>query len=414
MTKFIVDTNVLLDNPEFISTVENVDIIIPYGVVCELDSKKYEPGTLGLASRTVSRFLDELRVQGNFSEGITTKAGSRIFVIIGPDMAVDDMIIQMAVDLQENNIPCSVLSNDTNVRIKAAIHGIATEANKCLNVKPKYQPIPTYSVSEELLNELYSEGSLELQEGWNPAINTYMILKSEIREASGVVWYDGFELNRVKIPDSIFGIKNKNVEQLCAIHALMNPELPLVVMTGLAGSGKTLLAVAAGLQQVLEDEVYEKIMVIKNPVPVGRDIGFMPGTLEEKMAVWAGAITDNFEILIKSNSKKTFEMLVSKGQIEIVPLTHLRGRTLANTFVILDEAQSLTRHEIKTIATRIGEGSKLVVTGDLEQIDDPRSSINNNGLIILKEAFAGTDWGSCIDMQKTERSDFAAVAAERL
>lgn len=414
MTKYIVDTNVLLDNPEFISTVENTDIIIPYGVIKELDSKKYEPGTLGLASRTVSRFLDQLRTEGSFSEGVSTPRGSRIFIIVGQDLPVDDQIVQMALDLMEHGVPCVVVSNDTNVRIKAALHGIPAEANRQLNVKPVYSTIPTYHVSEELLNKLYSEGCLDVQDGWEPIVNGYMILKSDIREASAVVCFDGFDLNRVKIPDGIFGIKHKNVEQMCALHALLNRELPLVVMTGLAGSGKTLLAVAAALHETVEKKAYEKIIVIRSPTPVGKDVGYMPGSLQEKMLVWAGSIYDNFEVLMRGHTKKNFEMFLENGTIEILPPTFLRGRSLDKTFVILDEAQSLSRHEIKTIATRIGEGSKLVVTGDLEQIDNPRASVYDNGLSILKEAFVNTDWAASIDLQKTERSDFAAAAAERL
>jgi PhoH-like ATPase len=415
VNKYIVDTNVLLSHPEFLIDARDSYIIVPYGVIKELDKKKYEPGTLGLASRTVSRQLDDLRQKGDLTVGVETEAGSKILVVVGDDsLPADDMIIQMGLSFKSEGINCIILSNDINVRIKAAVNGLQTEADQNLNVKPEYASIRTMVVSDETINALFVEGSIPIQDGWQLSINEYFVIKVEGRSSSAVVQYDGEDLKLVKIPKSIFGITNKNVEQLCALHALMNENIPLVTMTGLAGSGKTLMAVAAALQATLEDGMYDKIVVIRPPVPVGRDVGFMPGSLREKMEVWAGSIIDNFSVLMKGNRKKNFEMLLDNGTIEILPPTFLRGRSMEKTFIILDEAQSLSRHEIKTIATRVGEGSKLVVTGDLEQIDNPRASIYDNGLAILKETFAGTEWAVCIDLQKSERSDFAAIAAQRL
>jgi len=412
--KYLVDTNVLLSYPEFV-TQPDIEIVLTYSVICELDKKKYEPGTIGLSSRLVSKWLDRARTEGDLASGVRTEHRNTVYVVMDQElnMPTDDCLVAVGGQLLESGVSFVLLSNDVNVRIKAALSGInASGWGAGLASKVEYQAIREISVSDDIINLFYANSRMEPLPGWDIVQNSYVMLRSEIRTTTTAIgFFNGKHLDVVTGKQGLFGIRHKNVDQMCAIDALVREDIPLVTLVGKAGSGKTLLAVAAALDAMLEKRTVEKILVIRPPIPVGKDIGFLPGDLKEKLAAWAGPLYDNLDVLMKGKSKN-LDIYIESGAIEVVPPTFMRGRSLNKTFVILDEGQSLTRHEMKTIATRIGEGSKLVVTGDLEQIDNPRVSSTDNGLAVLVEAFMGTQWASCLNLVKGERSDFASAAAE--
>ena len=414
--KYLVDTNVLLSYPEFI-TQPDIEIVLTYSVICELDNKKYEPGTIGLASRQVSKWLDRARVEGDLASGVKTEYGNTVYVIMDQEleMPTDDCLVAVGGQLLESEVQFVLLSNDVNVRIKAALSGInASGWGSGLAHKVEYQELREILVGDDIVNLFYSSLRLEPQEGWDLEKNSYVMLRSEIREnATAIGFFNGTALELVTGKQGLFGLRHKNVDQMCAMDALQRDKIPLVTLVGKAGSGKTLLAIAAALDALLEKRTVDKIILVRPPVPVGKDVGFLPGSIQEKMAAWAGPLYDNLDVLMKGKGKN-LDVYMENGTIEVVPPTFMRGRSLNKTFVILDEGQSLTRHEMKTIATRIGDGSRLVVTGDLEQIDNPRVSSIDNGLAILVETFRGSEWAACLNLVRGERSGFASAAADLL
>lgn len=412
--KYLVDTNVLLSYPEFV-TQPSIEVILTYSVICELDKKKYEPGTIGLASRQVSKWLDRARTEGDLAAGVRTEYNNKVYVIMDQELGLptDDALVAIGTQLVDAGADFVLLSNDINVRVKAALSGVNTAGwGAGLAHKVEYAAIREITVSDDIINLFYANSRLDPLKDWDISKNSYVMLRSEIRQtATAIGFFNGQELQLVTGKQGVFGIKHKNVDQMCAIDALVREDIPLVTLVGKAGSGKTILAVAAALHALLEERSVEKIMIIRPPVPVGKDIGFVPGSAAEKMQVWAGPLYDNLDVLMKGKGKN-LDMYFESGAIEILPPTFMRGRSLNKTFIILDEGQSLTRHEMKTIATRLGEDSKLVVTGDLEQIDNPRVSSVDNGLAVLVETFKGTEWAVCLNLVKGERSNFAAAAAE--
>jgi PhoH-like ATPase len=414
--KYLVDTNVLLSYPEFI-TQPDIEIVLTYSVICELDNKKYEPGTIGLASRQVSKWLDRARVEGDLASGVKTEYGNTVYVIMDQElgMPTDDCLVAVGGQLLESDVQFVLLSNDVNVRIKAALSGInASGWGSGLAHKVEYQELREILVGDDIINLFYSSLRLEPQEGWDLEKNSYVMLRSEIREnATAIGFFNGTALELITGKQGLFGLRHKNVDQMCAMDALQREKIPLVTLVGKAGSGKTLLAIAAALDALLEKRTVDKIILVRPPVPVGKDVGFLPGSIQEKMAAWAGPLYDNLDVLMKGKGKN-LDVYMENGTIEVVPPTFMRGRSLNKTFVILDEGQSLTRHEMKTIATRIGDGSRLVVTGDLEQIDNPRVSSIDNGLAILVETFRGSEWAACLNLVRGERSGFASAAADLL
>jgi PhoH-like ATPase len=278
----------------------------------------------------------------------------------------------------------------------------------------KYSKIPEVMVPDQVIIDLYQEKAIDAAEAPEIILNSYAVLKSDCRESHAVVFNNGLELELINHkPQTLFKLSPKNLDQTCAMHALSKVDIPMVALVGPAGSGKTLLAIAAGLDALLEKKSVEKLIIVRSPVPVGKDIGFLPGSLDEKLRPWAGAFWDNLDVLLKGKGKN-LEMFIESGQIEICPMTFMRGRSLNKTFVVLDEGQNLGSHEMKTLATRIGEGSRLVITGDLEQIDNPRGSSADNGLANITAAFKGTKWAVCLDLVKGERSGFASAAADLL
>lgn len=413
---FVVDTNVLLSDGHLFKKMGGKEIVVPLIVVEELDKHKTFPGDLGANARAAIRYLENSIQYGDLLSGVETDDGVKIKIetvtrIDGEKP--DDTIIRTAKSL---NREVTILSNDAHLRIKAHIEGlVAVKHTKDLFTKEdgSYAGVFTINVSPQTINLMYQQGFIELPDLNELPINAFVLLKSEENEKqTGVVRVVGNgRAEKISTNKDVFGIRAKNLEQSCAVELLLDTDVPLVTLVGGAGSGKTLLALAAGLELVMAKKQYKKLVIIRPPIPMGRDIGFLPGSLEEKMEAWAGPIMDNLEVLLNTNVKSNFGHLLETGMIEIAPPTFIRGRSLNDACILIDEAQSLTLHEVKTLVTRVGENSKIILTGDIHQIDNPKVSAEDNGLTELVEAFKPYSLAGHVTLNKCERSGLASLAA---
>lgn len=422
---FVVDTNVLMSDGHWFKKMGGCQVIVPLVVVEELDKHKTDPGDAGANARTAIRYLENSIQFGNLLEGVTTDDDVHIRIFIAEKIEGeknDDNIIRtakLAIELKldgEDGSLTSIVSNDAHLRIKAHTEGvIAIKHSKELFDKEdgSYTGLYSITVSAKDLNDMHAKGFIELDELIDMPVNAFVLLRSDENEKqTGIVRVVGEGVaNRVTPPKDLFGIKAKNLEQGCAIDLMLDKDIPLVTLVGGAGSGKTLIALAAGLDLVMSKKQFKKLVIIRPPIPMGRDIGFLPGSLDEKMAAWAGPIMDNLEVLLTNNTKSNFEHLMDSGIIEIAPPTFIRGRSLNDSVILIDEAQSLTLHEVKTLVTRVGEKSKVILTGDVHQIDNPKVSAEDNGLSELVEAFKPYALAGHITLNKCERSSLAALAA---
>lgn len=422
----VIDTNVFLSDGAAIKKFGQTTINIPFVVLQELDKHKTDSGDVGLNTRLVIRFLEELRERGDLIKGVLTKEGSVVKVIPeikqtkAKDMSADDMIIQTALDLAEKK-DVTLVSNDICLRVKASVKGLIAKGfngnQKHADESELFTGLATINIDSAQINSLYSNGSLELEECKGLFPNQFVLFRDSVSEkhtAIARVAKDGV-VNRVQNTKDVFGIKSKNLEQACAIDILMDPTIKLVTLMGMAGTGKTLISLATALELVLSKKEFDKLIIMRPPIPMGKDIGYLPGTLEEKMSVWLGPIYDNLETVMKGdNSKITLDYLINSGKVEVMPPTFIRGRSLQNSILLVDEAQSLTVHEVKTIATRMHESSKLILTGDVRQIDNTRLSAVDNGLAHIVEVFKNIDIAGHITLTKGERGTLAALAAELL
>lgn len=453
---FVLDTNVLLHDPRAIDRFQDNNVIIPIYVIEEVDSFKKQMTELGRNAREVSRLLDEYRALGNLGNGVPTPGGGTLRVgFVGKvlDQAVlnqhlnDNRILGVALHLKETepDLPCILVTKDTNLRVRADVLGLAAENFEENNVSivDLYPGACEIIVPAEVLDELHDEGVFELDPkkyipmvGENteaqPASKMDQYYDNEyvlVRSAKGpqttlarVKIEDGTPMMRPLVRrnrDDVWGVRPRNKEQAFAIDALLDDDIALVTLLGKAGTGKTLLAIAAGLRKVTDEQKFAKLVVSRPIFPMGRDIGYLPGTVEEKLNPWMRPIFDNVEYLMgltKADKKagRGAEELINMGMIEIEPLTYIRGRSLPNQFFIVDEAQNLTPHEIKTILTRIGEGSKLILTGDPYQIDNPYIDSESNGLTYVIDRFKGQSIFSTVTLFKGERSQLAELAANLL
>lgn len=422
MPTYVMDTNVLLTDGFILNKLDKLNVIVPLIVIQELDKHKTDAGETGLHARRAIRSLNELMLKGNLVEGVQAK--DALFVKVIPsddtDLTPDDQIIAIAKKLSTKTKKAKIMSNDVALRVKANIIGVASEEYKSGQMvqtdEDLFSGLKYLSVPGTMIDKLYQEGSLDIPEyAGLLQPHEFVNLRSEINDthtALGRMCTDGKIRKLAKIKDT-FGIHSKNVEQACALELLLDKNVPLVTLMGKAGTGKTLLALAACLELVVSKKEYQKIIILRSPIPMGRDIGFLPGTLEEKMDVWAGPIYDSLKVLM-GDTKHTLEYFMDQEIIEIGPPTFIRGRSLKDCIVLVDEAQSLSRHEMKTIATRMAENSKLIVTGDVYQIDNPQLSAVDNGFSHLVEKFKPEVLSGHMKLTKCERSDLAARAAELL
>jgi PhoH-like ATPase len=438
---FVLDTNVLLHDPRSIFGFEDNDVVIPIYVIEEIDNFKRDLSTLGRNARQVSRILDEFRVQGKLGEGVPIAPDKgRIKVLLadkklphgaGEGRTTDDKILAVALDLLEKDKgrPTVFVTKDTNLRIRADALGLHAEdydVEGLAALDDLWSGVSDADVSPEQVNEFYANGTLPWAppEGDPPPPNAFVVLRDRSNpQHSAVGKYSAAKQAFVKLiqtpKEGVWGIRPRNKEQSFTLDLLLNDEVRLVTIVGKAGTGKTLLAIAAGLQKTMEEGVYQKLLVSRPIFPLGRDIGYLPGSVEEKLNPWMQPIFDNVEYLMNlSRSEKKagrgYHELLDLGILEIEPLTYIRGRSIPNQFIIVDEAQNLTPHEVKTIITRVGDGTKIVLTGDPYQIDNPYVDQTNNGLIHVVNRFRQERLAGHVTLSKGERSPLAELAANLL
>ncbi|MCD6422633.1 MAG: PhoH family protein [Elusimicrobia bacterium] len=429
---FVLDTNVLIHEPTSIFSFADNVVAIPIIVVEELDNLKRVNDERGKAARTASRLIDELRSEGNLIQGVKMKNGGIFKVVIPEKIKIhefleknaDNMILATALTLQEKSEKVIFISKDINMRIKAQVLGLEVQdyEKSKVDFSTLYQGWREVNINADVVNKFYSEGSIALEGDFLE--NEFLILKSVAnpKQTALARFHRGKVVKLSNSKAILWGVKSRNVQQTFAIESLLDDSIKLIAFIGIAGTGKTLLALAGGLVKVFDEEVYKKLLISRPVIPMGRDIGYLPGTKEEKLAPWMRAIYDNLEYLL-SSSKKDFtgedlasqiDWLYDTGKLEIEVLTYIRGRSIPRQFIVVDEAQNLTPHEIKTIISRAGEGTKIVLTGDPYQIDNPYLDASSNGLTYTIEKFKGQEVFATITFIKSERSPLAQLAAEIL
>jgi PhoH-like ATPase len=438
---FVLDTNVLLHDPRSIFGFDDNDVVIPIHVIEEIDNFKRDLSTLGRNARQVSRYLDDFRVQGKLGEGVPIAPDKGcIRVLIADPKArhgavdghsTDDKILMVALELleREKAKPVVFVTKDTNLRIRAdalGLHAVDYDVEGLAALDELWSGVAELEVGAAEVNDFYGNGAIPWPspEHEAPPPNAFVVLRDKANpQHSAVGKYSAAKqalVQLIKTPkEGVWGIRPRNKEQSFALDLLLNDEVRLVTIVGKAGTGKTLLAIAAGLQKTMEDGVYQKLLVSRPIFPLGRDIGYLPGSIEEKLNPWMQPIFDNVEYLMnlsRSDKKagRGYHELLDLGILEIEPLTYIRGRSIPNQYIIVDEAQNLTPHEVKTIITRVGDGTKIVLTGDPYQIDNPYVDQTNNGLIHVVNRFKQERLAGHVTLSKGERSPLAELAANLL
>jgi PhoH-like ATPase len=433
---FVLDTNVFLTEPEAIFAFEENEIVIPLAVVEEIDDQKSRGNSIGYNARETSRILDALRSKGKLNEGIILDGGGRLRITIdGKDLIlpqglsstkVDNRIISTAIHLQRDNADRKVIlvSNDVNLRLIADVFGLRAEEYKSnrLSDDEIYSGIHEFQIAASVIDAFYQDKGLELKEieiGDEKLYPQEMIQLTAVDQEgkSALAKFDGKKLVPLRFSSKTpWGIKARNREQLFAMELLLDDQVKLVSLVGKAGTGKTLLALAAGLSKVTDEEVYKRFLIARPVIPLGNDIGFLPGTKEDKLQPWMQPIFDNLDFILQQGrgSGPSFDYLVEKDLIQIEALTYIRGRSVPDQFILIDEAQNLTVHEIKTIVTRAGRNTKIVLTGDPYQIDNPYLDFHTNGLTHLAHRFHQEEIAGHITLVKGERSQLAQIASEIL
>ena len=431
-TTYVLDTNVLLHNPEALFAFEENEVVIPFAVIEELDSQKKRQDEVGRNARVVSQKLDGLRQQGRLSDGILLPGGGQFHIELNhrdlspmpsgwDPLKSDNRMIALAQHLQkEKEGPVILVSKDLNLRIKADVVGVPAEdfVSDKVNYDKLYSGIRELHVSPELLDRFYREGKVGVEEPDGLSPHQFVILRNCSR-ASGSALTRHFQKMLwplVHGESASWGIKALNKEQKFALEVLMNDQIKVVTLVGRAGTGKTLLALSVGLEKVVEQKIYSRLLVTRPVIPMGNDLGYLPGTREEKLRPWMQPIYDNLEFLFSTHHDpaEAVNDLVDRGILIMEALTYMRGRSIPNQFIICDEAQNLSPHMVKTLITRVGEGSKIVFTGDPEQIDHPYLDTSSNGLTYLVERLKNEEIAGHVTLTKGERSKVAELAARLL
>ncbi len=433
---YVLDTSVYLTNAECIYAFENNDIHVPLKVFEEIDKHKKRQDAVGAQARKIIRIWDELRSRGSIDKGVRIRKGLGIIKSISASgiqpedlpcdldtQVPDHLIVATALKAQrESTRKVILVSRDINMRVIADAVGLTSEDfqnNQVVDTSENiFTGYTTVLVDDQIIDRFYERQSVYLD---TPGLfsNQYVMLVSSANEkktALGRFVSDAMPLRQLLTSkQKVWGIKPRNKEQQFLMDALMDPNIQIVTAIGKAGSGKTICAIAAGLEQTIDEvkQEYTRVIVSRPVQPLGKDIGFLPGTMEEKMSPWLMPIQDNLQFLM-GNDKITLDIYMQKGTIEIEALTYIRGRSISNAFIIIDEAQNLTTHELKTIITRVGEGTKIVLTGDVEQIDNVYIDATSNGLTHAVEKFKKFELASHVTLMKGERSKVATFAAQNL
>lgn len=438
---YVLDTNVLLQDPYSIFSFEDNEVVIPAVVLEEVDSKKRNMDEVGRNARQISKLIDQLRKNGKLHEQIKLDNGGSIRIELNHkifhqlqeifvEKTNDNRILAVAKNLsiqeqlKEKGKQVILVSKDTLVRVKADAIGLLAEDylnDRVVDFDQIYSGLVELHIDQELMKNFYDQGELVLNMITKKQLfpNEFIIMKDVLgsrASAIGIVNYNATKVKRLIFDqERIWGIKARNVQQTMAMELLLREDIPLVTMVGKAGTGKTLLALAAALMQTEDLGKYQKLFVARPIVPLGKDIGYLPGEKSEKLRPWMQPIFDNLEYLF--NTKKPGELdaiLSGINSIEVEALTYIRGRSIPEQFIIIDEAQNLTKHEVKTILTRVGDRSKIVLMGDPEQIDHPYLDEYNNGLTYVVEKFKSESVSGHIKLVKGERSILAQLAANIL
>jgi PhoH-like ATPase len=451
---FVVDTNVLLHNPNALFMFGDNDVVIPFDVIEELDKFKVSTDDLGRNARTAIRHLDHLRTLGNLAEGVKVdQTGGRVRVILEEDQQLcpgltantpDNRIICCAMSLQRNGERVIFITKDINSRIKSDALGLLAEDFEAQKVD--FDHLHTgwreVRVPSSVIDRLFSEKQVKpdaLGElaGAPLVSNEFVLLKNTQDDAHTALSRYRGDIGAI-IPvrnrrGPVFGIMPRNLQQTMALDLLLDDSVKLVSLIGSAGTGKTLLALAAGMTKVLNEQAYQKLLCARPIMPLGRDIGYLPGDKDQKLTAWMQPIFDNMAYLLSNrlsgggdgehkqhaaaslaSVEQRIQQLVQSGQIVLEPLTYIRGRSIPHQFMIVDESQNLTPHEVKTIASRVGEGTKLVLTGDATQIDNPYLDSSSNGLSYLVERLKGKPIVGHVTLAKSERSELASLVTAEL
>ena len=431
---YVLDTNVLLHNPGSMLAFGDNNVVIPIYVIDEIDNFKKDLSDLGRNARQVARMLDDLRMSGSLSDPVALESGGTLQVALGrrspltsptDSRKMDNLILEVALEVRDRDAETRtvLVTKDVNMRVRGDALGLQTtdydEQN--IHIEELYPGTAEMEISGSLIDEFYSEGKVHLDAELAP--NQYLLLRNEDNSGqTALARFDGHEGCAVpikKLSGGVWGIRPRNKEQHYALDLLLNDDIKLVTLVGKAGTGKTLLALAAGLQKSLEDHSFHKLLVSRPIFPLGRDIGFLPGDIDEKLNPWMQPIYDNIELLLglnstEKNNGRSYAELFELGFVEIEPLTYIRGRSLPSVYMVVDEAQNLTPHEVKTIITRAGEGTKIILTGDPYQIDNPYIDASNNGLTTLVERFRQEGLAGHVTLEKGERSQLAELATRVL
>ena len=441
---FILDTNVLIHDPEAMFSFDDNDVYLPIYVIEEIDKLKEYSDRVGKSARETSRNIEKLRKEeknSNLSllEGLKNSTGGTFRIVLGENDSVnipdslnknltDNKIIGQALRIKNENKKRKVIlvSKDMNVRIKANVLGMETVdyVKDQIDINQLYEGWKEIEISNDLFSLVEKAPIIN----WNlvlkeePKANELIRFKNSNKEILTIYKKEREKLEKQVFADTkVWGVFARNTEQKQAMELLMDERIKLVTLVGKAGTGKTLLAIATALEQVVERKLYKKIFIARPIVPMGNDIGFLPGTEKEKMQPWMLPIYDNIEFLASNKSQtssneaeKVVAGLESLGLLKVEPLTYIRGRSIPQGFIIIDEAQNLTPHEVKTIITRVGKDTKIVFTGDPDQIDNPYLDANSNGLAYIAEKMKNEILVGHIRLVKGERSEISELASRLL
>jgi len=449
---YVLDTSVYLTDFNSIYAFRNNDIIVPFKVLEEVDKHKKRQDTVGVNARRIIRIFDDLRRRGSLNKGVRLKRGQGIVRVRGYDKNMlpeeysivdpDNQIIATAVsEAAGNERKVIVVSRDINMRVKCDAIGLTSEdyhVGKVIRTADEiFTGFATHLIDDQIIDRFYDGAKilLEKQDIYLQPNQFLMLVSNSNEKKTCLARFINYATPLLRIngefnTTGIWGVKPRNKEQSFALNLLLDPKVEIVSLVGKAGSGKTLCALAAGLEQLLEpmsrkrkntpknpppdgQTRYNRLIVTRPVQPLGKDIGFLPGTMEEKMAPWLMPIQDNLQFLL-GDDKTTLQMYMDNGTIEIEALTYIRGRSISNAFIIVDEAQNLTKHELKTIITRVGEGSKIVLTGDIEQIDNTYIDETSNGLTYAVEKLKRYELSGHVTLTKGERSKVATLGAKVL
>lgn len=432
---FVIDTNVLIHDPTAIQKFQDNDVVIPLAVLEELDSLKRYTDEAGKNSREVIRYIDSLKAEkmGDLHTGVTIPEGPKVRIhlhskperVEGFPLPLDrssNRFLFVAYLLKEKGESVVIVSKDFITRVKAEAMDLESEDYE--NLKTSYETIyrgfRKIDVPKKEIDLFYKDGTLPMVGGdFRP--NEYALLSSPEKSSAVCKYSDKAKKLEPLLPitKDIWGIQPLNLEQRCAIDLLLRDDIQLVTLIGSAGTGKTLLALACGMRKVFDENAYSRILISRPIVPLGKDIGYLPGTKEEKLYHWMQPIYDNLEFLCSStsgegNGPATLEFIMESKKIEMEAVTYIRGRSLPKMYMIIDEAQNLTPHEVKTIISRAGKGTKVILTGDASQIDNPYLDKDSNGLTYIVNRFKNHRIYGHMFLEKTERSELASIAADIL